>query len=99
MVMMIRSSAGCLLNVINYALDAAAVDQQKQVAVRLRGVYLWRIAEAVVRVMQPLVKEDVTLLNCISKALPPVRTDGSRVMQVGGDRGGAMWHSETINQS
>ena len=86
--MMIRSSAGCLLNVINYALDAAA-DQQKQVAVKLRGVYLWRVAEAVVRVMQPLVKEDVALLNCISKALPPVRTDGSRVMQV---RLGSQWY-------
>lgn len=45
-------------------------------------VALWRVSESVVRLTRPLVKENVRLLNCVSKDMPPIKGDSVRLMQV-----------------
>eukprot|EP00882_Tetradesmus_deserticola_P019633 GHRQ01021147.1.p1 GENE.GHRQ01021147.1~~GHRQ01021147.1.p1 ORF type:complete len:244 (-),score=43.68 GHRQ01021147.1:335-1066(-) len=45
-------------------------------------VNLWRVCEAVLRLTRPLVKDNVRLINCINKDMPPVKGDGARLMQV-----------------
>ena len=81
MTAMIRSSAGCLLNIINAMLDAAAASSG---TLRLASykVNLWRVAESVARLTRPLVKDDVALLNLVPRDAPPVKADSARLMQV-----------------
>jgi hypothetical protein len=45
-------------------------------------VYLWRVAESVVRLTRPLMRDHVRIVNCISKDMPPVKGDSARLMQV-----------------
>lgn len=47
-------------------------------------VQLWRVAESVVRLTRPLMRDHVRILNCTSKDMPPVRGDSARIMQVVG---------------
>lgn len=46
-----------------------------------RQVNLWRVAECVVRLTRPLVKEKVQLLNCVPRDMPPAKSDSTRLMQ------------------
>jgi hypothetical protein len=46
-------------------------------------VYLWRVCESVLRLTRPMVKDNVRLINCISRDMPPVKGDSTRLMQVG----------------
>jgi hypothetical protein len=48
---------------------------------RQHKVQLWRVAESVVRLSRPLVRDGVVLLNCVSRDLE-VRGDSARLMQV-----------------
>lgn len=64
----------------------------------LLQVHLWRVAESVVRLTRPLMRDHVRILNCISKDMPPIKGDSARLMQVilrliggwlvGGENGG-----------
>ncbi|KIY93912.1 sensory box sensor histidine kinase/responseregulator [Monoraphidium neglectum] len=81
MLAMIRSSAGCLLNIINATLDNAAVSTGTLKLGNYK-VNLWRVTECVVRLTRPLLKDNVQLLNCVDRDLPPVQTDSTRLMQV-----------------
>lgn len=45
-------------------------------------VHLWRVAESVVRLTRPLMRDHVRILNCISRDMPPVQGDSARLMQV-----------------
>jgi hypothetical protein len=45
-------------------------------------VHLWRVAESVVRLTRPLMRDHVRILNCISRELPPVQGDSAKFMQV-----------------
>lgn len=45
-------------------------------------VYLWRVCESVLRLTRPMVKDNVRLINCISRDMPPVKGDSTRLMQV-----------------
>jgi hypothetical protein len=47
-------------------------------------VYLWRVCESVLRLTRPMVKDNVRLINCISRDMPPVKGDSTRLMQVRG---------------
>jgi signal transduction histidine kinase len=40
------------------------------------------VTECVVRLTRPLLKDNVQLLNCVDRDLPPVQTDSTRLMQV-----------------
>ncbi|KAI8474106.1 MAG: hypothetical protein J3K34DRAFT_495844 [Monoraphidium minutum] len=81
MLAMIRSSAGCLLNIINATLDNAAVSTGTLKLGNYK-VSLWRVSECVVRLTRPLLRENVALLNCVDRDFPAVQTDSTRLMQV-----------------
>ncbi|KAF6251826.1 hypothetical protein COO60DRAFT_581296 [Scenedesmus sp. NREL 46B-D3] len=83
MLHMIRSSATCLLNAIDTTLshngDGSAAGQHLR---KTHKVNLWRVSEAVLRLTRPMVKDNVRLINCISREMPPVKGDSTRLMQV-----------------
>jgi signal transduction histidine kinase len=81
MLVMIRSSAGCLLNIINATLDTAAASTGTLKLGNYK-VNPWRVTECVVRLTRPLLKDNVALLNCVDHDFPPVKTDSTRLMQV-----------------
>eukprot|EP00882_Tetradesmus_deserticola_P015648 GHRQ01016673.1.p1 GENE.GHRQ01016673.1~~GHRQ01016673.1.p1 ORF type:complete len:463 (+),score=211.08 GHRQ01016673.1:203-1591(+) len=81
MLHMIRSSATCLLNSIDTTLSHNG-DGGLQHLRKAHKVNLWRVCEAVLRLTRPLVKDNVRLINCINKDMPPVKGDGARLMQV-----------------
>ncbi|WIA11289.1 hypothetical protein OEZ85_011413 [Tetradesmus obliquus] len=85
MLHMIRSSATCLLNTIDTTLShngGSAGGAAGQHSRRTHKVYLWRVCESVLRLTRPMVKDNVRLINCISRDMPPVKGDSTRLMQV-----------------
>eukprot|EP00878_Enallax_costatus_P016420 GHUV01017223.1.p1 GENE.GHUV01017223.1~~GHUV01017223.1.p1 ORF type:complete len:270 (+),score=79.58 GHUV01017223.1:448-1257(+) len=87
MLMMIRSSASCLLNTVNTTVSNSVGSDATAVVApigskRMHKVNLYRVADAVLRLTRPMVKEHVRLINCISRDMPPVKGDSMRLMQV-----------------
>ncbi|KAF8057779.1 walR [Scenedesmus sp. PABB004] len=85
MLLMIRSSATCLLNTISTTLSGSAQPSAQLGPLgvrRLHRVRLWRVTEHVLRLARPLVKDHVRLINGVPRNMPPVKGDSMRLMQV-----------------
>lgn len=46
------------------------------------AVYMYELVEEVCTLIRPLVREDVSLENCVPSELPPAEGDRTRLMQV-----------------
>lgn len=81
LLLMVRSSANCLLSMINTTLDTAALGCGVG-ALRRGRVSVWRTTERVVQLMRPLLHESVQLVNAVPEDTPLVDTDLARLTQV-----------------